>query len=83
MKKIHLAIQIKANGIDRWKALHITLPENENIASFLKGMCNSHARVVTANVWPAKVCVQIVEAWNEQFRKDGRFLEDIYHCHLN
>ena len=83
MKKIHLAIQIKANGLDRYKALHVVLWEDENIASFLKGMCNSNARVVTANVWPAKRCERNVEVWNDQFRKDGRFLEDIYHCHLN
>lgn len=75
MKKIHLAIQLKANGIDRWRAIHVALPENENVLAYLKGLCTEHVRPVTANVWPAKVCQFQVDLWNALFQKHGRFLE--------
>lgn len=75
MKKIHLAIQLKAKGLDRWRAIHVALPENENVLAYLKDLCTEHVRPVTANVWPAKECDRNVDFWNAEFQKQGRFIE--------
>lgn len=74
MRKLWFVIQM-TNIKGQFRAIVVSRSEWDNIANLYEDYSTKTEWVATANCLPRNKCYQLMEEWNEGYRKEGKLLQ--------